>query len=136
MKISAQEFGIESENKNKILNIEKFECNILDNLLETIINLSQMKKTDDSNMLLMAIEKQKLEFQQAIYSKKKEELRNEIDKIHEEVETTRIECQNTFELLSNSFSNFAKDITHIIETHDLENEYTKRENNLKTKARE
>ena len=45
MKITIQKLEIEG-NGNKILDIDKFECNIPDSLLQTIISLSQAKKTD------------------------------------------------------------------------------------------
>ena len=45
MKISIQKLEIEN-NGNRILDIDKLECNIPDSLVQTIITLSQAKKTD------------------------------------------------------------------------------------------
>jgi len=45
MKISIQKLEI-GNNGNKILDIDKLECNIPDSLVQTIIALNQTKKTD------------------------------------------------------------------------------------------
>ena len=80
MKISIQKLEIEA-NENKILDIDKFECNIPDSLLQTIIAISQTKKTDNNEMFSKIAEEQKQAYLELFYAMEKEQLKKTIEEL-------------------------------------------------------
>jgi len=109
MKITIQKLEIEG-NGNKILDIDKLECNIPDSLVQTIITLSQSKKTDNNEMLFKIAEEQKNDYLNVFHAIKEEQLRNEIEKLHKEIQTIQMEHQNSIGQLSDSIKDFATNI--------------------------